>query len=106
MRRNVGDHEGRIKGKCNRKSQTSSIYGKGQRGEESDCILKDCSSSRIQNGQSKSATIWKTDEETIQEFTNEVKVTWEAWQEKKGEAQWNGEISRKENVQDLMSSWV
>lgn len=42
----------------------------------------------------------------LQELTNGVKVAWEAWQQEKGRQKWNGEMSRKGNVQELMSSWM
>lgn len=108
MERHLGDHEGNIKVKCSRKPLTNSSSSKGvEMGEESYCILEVCSSSRVQNVWSRTATIWETNREPCQEFTSEVKVVWEAWSGvERGRQEWNGDISRKENSWDLTGSWI
>ena len=47
---------------------TSSIHSKGTGSrDEFDCILKDCSGFRVQNGWSRSGTVWETNEATTPE---------------------------------------
>ena len=83
------------------------LQPRGREGEESDCILADRSSSRVLNGWSRSATIWETNEETTpatyQQGTSRLRGV---AGEEMGRYEWNGEISKKENAQDLTSWWM
>lgn len=110
MERHLGDCEGNIKGQCSRKPLTSSSYSKGVEMAGAgwiSFILKDCSSFRVQDVWSRTATIWETDKEPRQEFTDEVKAVWEAWPGvERGRQEWNGNILRKGNAWDLTGSGI